>query len=422
MLPTMPESLAPTRRRRVPPLAIAFALMAAALVATTWSTRDAVVDASEALHEGNVYAVQQAVRADLGELDGAPSEADLAKILQDHADQGLRYVAMVDGHGQVLDEAGTPVGDTQRHGHRGPAVTRLRGRTRVELGLGGRHGWAGRGRALRVAMEIEPVQATRIRGAATRTLGIGALAALTLLGVAIALVRRELRRRAEDSARERERRLASLGEMSAVLAHEIKNPLASLKGNAQLLAAMLPKTDDPPGAKLRAKADRVVDEAIRLEKLTIDLLAFVRTGELARAPVAPGPLVRGAAETLTNGAQIEIDDAAAPPAWSLDEGRVREVVVNLMDNALAAGPPVRARVAAEGGRLVIEISDHGPGVPEADRERVFEPFFTGKTRGTGLGLAIARRIVEQHGGTIAIDDAEGGGARFRIEIPETPED
>ena len=78
----------------------------------------------------------------------------------------------------------------------------------------------------------------------------------------------------------------------------------------------------------------------------------------------------------------------------------------------------RSRSRTEGGRLVIEVADHGPGVPAEDRDKIFEPFFTGKTQGTGLGLAIARRVVELHGGTIAVDDAPGGGALFRVEIPE----
>ena len=155
---------------------------------------------------------------------------------------------------------------------------------------------------------------------------------------------------------------------------------------------------------------------MRLEKLTQDLLAFVRTGQLARAPAPPAAIVRDAASAVDPA--IEIDDRAAPPVWSLDAGRLREVLVNLLDNAREAGPPVRIRVAAELHRLVFEITDHGAGVPPAERDKIFEPFFTGKTRGTGLGLAIAKRMVELHGGKITIDDAPGGGARFRIEIPE----
>jgi signal transduction histidine kinase len=78
---------------------------------------------------------------------------------------------------------------------------------------------------------------------------------------------------------------------------------------------------------------------------------------------------------------------------------------------------VHARVAAAGGRLVFEVADHGPGVDAADAERIFEPFFTKRTQGTGLGLAVAKRVVELHAGTIAVDAAPGGGARFRVAIP-----
>jgi two-component system sensor histidine kinase HydH len=201
--------------------------------------------------------------------------------------------------------------------------------------------------------------------------------------------------------------------MSAVLAHEIKNPLASLKGNAQLLASML-----PAGEKSKAKADRVVDEAVRLEKLTQDLLKFVRTGELKRETVSPASIVREVAHDVAEADAIAVDDTAAPEAWSLDPARIREVLVNLVDNALAAGAPVKIRVARERRALAIEVADSGPGVKPEDREKIFEPFFTAKTRGTGLGLAIAKRVVELHGGTIRVDEGQGGGALFRIEIPE----
>jgi two-component system sensor histidine kinase HydH len=226
------------------------------------------------------------------------------------------------------------------------------------------------------------------------------------------LIRREARRQADARARERERRLASLGEMSAVLAHEIKNPLASLKGNAQLLARMLPGGDKP-----RAKADRVVDEAMRLEQLTNDLLQFVRTGTIHPSSVDPAALVRDAAGSVAG--EVTVDTAQAPAAWSLDAGRIRQAVVNLVDNAVAAGPPVTVAVRRDRNRLIIEVADRGPGVAEDDRDKIFEPFFTGKTQGTGLGLAIVQRVVELHGGTIAVHPNPGGGALFRAELPES---
>jgi two-component system, NtrC family, sensor histidine kinase HydH len=403
--------LAAMKVRRVPPLAAAFALMAAALVATTWSTRSTVIDASSAVRDGYAIALQQAVRADFADLGGPPGDAELAELMHEHAAEGLRYVATLESHGRVTGSVGEPLGELPGKGPRGggPQLEHVGGRVRVEMRAQFRRAWGSNGRPWWIVMEIDPPQGDELREAATRTLAIGGIAALTLLGVAIALVRRELRRASEEGERERQHRLASLGEMSAVLAHEIRNPLASLKGNAQLLAAALPEAD-----KSRAKADRIVDEALRLEKLTTELLAFVRTGELQRAPIDPQALVRDAATAM----EIEIDGTNAPASWSLDAGRMREVIVNLFDNAVAAGGPVRAVVRAERSRLVIEVSDHGPGVPVEDREKIFEPFHTGKTRGTGLGLAIARRVVELHRGTIAVDAAPDGGARFRIEIPE----
>ncbi|MEP6862424.1 MAG: HAMP domain-containing sensor histidine kinase [Deltaproteobacteria bacterium] len=405
--------------RRLPPLAIALALVAAALVATVLATRHSVNDAFATVGDGQAIAEELDVRADLADLDGPPTSSNLATIVASHRDEGVRYVGLVDSHANVIAEAGTPRGtfvgraratrgDRPRAGRE--VVAHVDERLRVEAPYGFRRGSGRDSRGMWLVIELEPSQADELRAAANRSILIGVIAAVVLFGVAIALVRRELRRLAEDRARERERRLASLGEMSAVLAHEIKNPLASLKGNAQLLASSL-----PAGEKPRAKAERVVDEAVRLEKLIQDLLAFVRTGTIERSAYDPAILARDAASAVQGEVVVE---AGAVRNFQLDGPRIREVLVNLIDNAVAAGPPVRVVVAVEGDRLVYEIIDHGPGVPAGDRDMIFEPFHTGKTRGTGLGLAIAKRLVELHRGTIAVDDAPGGGARFRIVLPE----
>ena len=425
--------------RRVQPLAgwsivAAFALIGAALLATVWSTRASILEASDAVRCGQAEAVEQSVRADLADLDALPTSAELGAILHERRDDGLRYFAMVEGSRErltVVASAGVPVGTGSANilapsRSVGCKIDEVGGRLRMEL-RSLRQLKAG-GRPSRFLIEVEPVQANQLRDAATLTLGVGGLAAAALLGVAFVLIRREARRQADARARERERRLASLGEMSAVLAHEIKNPLASLKGNAQLLARMLPGGDKP-----RAKADRVVDEAMRLERLTNDLLQFVRTGTISRTPIDPVALVREATATVrrkldptaedsqvigVGPASITVDATHAPPQWSLDSGRIREVVINLLDNAVAAGPPVVITVRSERGRLILEVADRGPGVPEDDRDKIFEPFFTGKTQGTGLGLAVVRRVVELHHGTIAVYPNPGGGALFRAEIPE----
>ena len=387
----------------------AFLLIGIALIATVWTTRSSVLDASDAVRRGQASALEQAVRADLADLEGPPTSEDLEGMLRNHADEGMRYLAMVDEHRRVVSEAGTAVGsDTADSSNE--RFREIGGRLRLQVRRFRR--LKDGGRNWRVIIELEPIQATKLRDAATRSLGIGAIAAASLLGVAIVLVLREARRNAEERERERERRLATLGEMSAVLAHEIKNPLASLKGNAQLLASML-----PAGEKSKTKAERVVDEAVRLEQLTNDLLRFVRTGAIRRERVDPGALVHEAATSMPG--DVEVDTTHAPRTWSLDAARIREVVVNLVDNAIAAGQPVTASVRVENKRLVIEVADHGTGVPEDDREKIFEAFFTGKTQGTGLGLAVARRVIEQHGGTIVVLENPGGGALFRAEIPES---
>jgi two-component system sensor histidine kinase HydH len=394
---------------RVPPLALAIAFMAAALLATAWTTRRAVNTAFATQGRSEATTVAEEVHAELVELQYVPEAADLAAVIHDRESEGLRYVGIFDRQtARTIVEAGMALGGEPARGDVPRTATQVAGRWRVDMAAVGRRGrnW-GWGRGLVLVTEVEPLEIVDAQRAAARALAIGALAALTLIGVAIALVRRELRRSAEDAAREHERRLASLGEMSAVLAHEIKNPLASLKGNAQLLAAAL-----PDGDRSKAKAERVVDEARRLEQLTQDLLAFVRTGEIARADTDVVDLVRSAAGTVA----IELDGPAT--RWSLDRERMREVIANLVVNASEAGPaPVRVRVRPDAARLVIEVADHGPGVPLEDRARIFEPFFTKKTQGTGLGLAIARRIVTLHGGTIDVGDDPAGGAVFRITIP-----
>ena len=421
MLSAMPPS-------RVTPLAgwsvvAIFVLIGIALMATVWSTRSAVIDASEAVGGGQALALEQAVRADFGVLapDTVPSPEDLARIVEMHHDEGLRYLAIVENRGRVVAAAGTPILDASaEREYPGPksrlqvTAGRIRLRSRAMRSL------KGGGRALPYVIEIEPSRANALRESSSLTLGIGALAAASLLGVAIVLLRREARRAREERAREHERRLATLGEMSAVLAHEIKNPLASLKGNAQLLSQMLAKAlpEDATGDKPRAKAKRVVDEAIRLEQLTNDLLRFVKTGGIQREPVDPVALVRDAVASVTTESDVIIEAERAPKTWSLDAARIREVVINLVDNAVAAGPPVRVRILERDKQLVLEVEDRGPGVPEADREKIFEPFHSGKTQGTGLGLAVARRVVELHDGTLAVHSSPQG-ALFRAEIPES---
>jgi two-component system sensor histidine kinase HydH len=398
----------------------AIPLMGIVLFAVAWSTYRGASRASDTLIRGEAETMHAAVRAELFDEDGRSIDERLAAALEARADDGLRYVGLIDPSGTVLGTAGASSADVPtllawaaasspqhpvRVGDRVRVIFKWRPRGR-------RGGSERRPPPPVMLLEFEPRVADQLRDNARDLLVLGALAAVALTVMASVLVRWSLRREAAVRAAEQARRLATLGQMSAVLAHEIRNPLASLKGNAQLLAAQLPEGERP-----RAKADRVVEEATRLELLSNDLLEFARGGELRVAEADPAALVREAAGAAAPG-RVEIDDAAAPRAWPLDREKMRQVLVNLVENAAELGAgAIEARVARAERRLVIEIRDHGPGIAEADLPHVFEPFFTRRTRGTGLGLAVARRLVDLHGGTLTAANAPGGGAIFRMEVP-----
>jgi two-component system sensor histidine kinase HydH len=260
---------------------------------------------------------------------------------------------------------------------------------------------------------FEPRISRQVDRAAAATLGAGALgfAAVVLLSL-----RARSLLRARDAALERAQRdaqLASLGNMSAVLAHEIRNPLASLKGHAQLLLEGL---DASP--QQHEQARHVVEASQRLELLTTSLLDLVRAANLERTAVSPAGLCRAVAQDVGKG-RAQVEAQGAPQAWSLDALRFRQVLTNLVENALQAAPEgtVTVRVGQGPEGLVVEVRDRGPGVPLAERERIFEPFVTTKVKGTGLGLAIARRLIALHGGSLRVVGPEGPGATFRIEVP-----
>jgi two-component system sensor histidine kinase HydH len=398
-------------------LIAAAALMGAALIATVWATHRGVRDASETLQRGQGDVLQEAVRVRLSEVGWPPSSDDLAGVMADLEPDGLRYLALLDRDGSILVDAGTPA--TTRE-HLADQLARTRPNVAQPIGevfrivdrrpsRAARRPRPGR-RGGPLVIEYQPRVAEGLRGSSRQALAFGALTAGGFLVLAIVLFRWIVSRQLLERRLEHGRRLASLGQMSAVLAHEIRNPLASLKGNAQLLARALPEGD-----KTRAKADRVVTEALRLETLTNDLLEFARTGALSREPTDPTALLREAA----SGMAVEIETDRAPASWPLDRERIRQVLSNLLENAAwaSSGVPVRARVGLESGALVYTVRDRGPGIPEEDLPRIFEPFFTRRSDGTGLGLAVAKRIVDLHGGTIAASNPPGGGAEMRVTLP-----
>jgi signal transduction histidine kinase len=216
-------------------------------------------------------------------------------------------------------------------------------------------------------------------------------------------------------------KLAAIGELAARIAHEIRNPVTAARSLAQQLAR---EPDSPLNAE---HAHLILTELERVERQIAALLRFARREEFRFEPVDVGELVRttlGQLHPRLESAGIELAlDAAGSVTTRADREKVRQVLINLVENAIdalgdAAGDRRLAiAVGRENGAAVIRVEDTGPGIPADALPRLFEPFFSLKTKGTGLGLAIAKRTIEAHGGTIDAASAPGGGATFRLELP-----
>ncbi|HEY8610047.1 MAG TPA: ATP-binding protein [Roseomonas sp.] len=229
-------------------------------------------------------------------------------------------------------------------------------------------------------------------------------------------------------------KMASLGELVAGIAHEINNPLAFILAHqgtvSRLLGQVAPRVAGDAEAsqameKARARAESMTLGLRRIQELVQNLRKFSRLEEGSAqevdVPEAIGTVLVLLTHKLSDRIVVE-RDLAAPRTLRCSPALLNQVVMNIVGNAADAiegQGRIQVATRTEGGDYVIEVSDSGPGVPEAIRGRIFEPFFTTKPvgAGTGLGLSIAYAVVEAHHGGIAVDDAPGGGARFTIRVP-----
>jgi PAS domain S-box-containing protein len=244
-----------------------------------------------------------------------------------------------------------------------------------------------------------------------------------------------------EQIEERERlrdRLAAVGEMAAVMAHEIKNPLAGIEVLAGLLRRKVP---DNPDAQALVKD--IISEAKMANAIVQEVLAFVRPVRLQVDRTSLADAVSSAitmADGKASRGSIFVDTAlpADLPLLGADQHQLTQVFCNLLINAYEALEgrgriDIAARIAttATDGALlpdghqpvptvVIDISDDGPGMPADVAEKIFNPFFTTKAQGSGLGLAIVRKIVDAHEGRIDMTTADGRGTRFRVTLPVEP--
>jgi two-component system NtrC family sensor kinase len=229
-------------------------------------------------------------------------------------------------------------------------------------------------------------------------------------------------------------KMASLGELVAGIAHEINNPLAFILAHQgtveRLLGQVAPRVAGDETAaraveKALARADSMMLGLRRIQELVLNLRKFSRLEEAGSqevdVPEAIGTVLVLLTHKLSDRVVVE-QRLEAPRVLRCSPALLNQVVMNVIGNAADAiegTGRIRVATRTEGGDYVIEISDSGPGVPEEIRARIFEPFFTTKPigAGTGLGLSIAYTVVQAHHGSIAVDDAPGGGARFTIRVP-----
>ncbi|MBS2028345.1 MAG: GAF domain-containing protein [Deltaproteobacteria bacterium] len=219
-------------------------------------------------------------------------------------------------------------------------------------------------------------------------------------------------------------RLAALGELSAVVAHEVRNPLGVVFNSlGSLRKAVRGNTD------AEMLIGIVGEEADRLNRIVSDLLDFARPHE-ASLRLEPLEAVlesaREATLALTGGAhEIALELSPALPRVAADARMLRQAFINLLVNAVQASPrggQVTMRAQSRAGKLRVEVADHGPGIPAAHRSRIFQPFFTTKATGTGLGLAVVKRIVEAHRGEVTLESTEGQGTTFSVSLPVPADD
>ncbi len=226
-------------------------------------------------------------------------------------------------------------------------------------------------------------------------------------------------------------RLASIGEMAAGIAHEIKNPLAGIAGVIQVL-----KKDIPAGEPKRAVLDEVLSQVERMDKAVRNLLSFARPPEPRMTMVDVNELIGKLMDFLApqfakNGITVERRFTAGLPWLVLDPDLMQQALLNIALNAIKAMPhggkltvETRMEAPADGvpGAIRIMLSDSGEGISPENLSRIFSPFFTTRQQGTGLGLSITQRIVEQHNGEISVRSSSGKGAVFTINLPFDPKD
>jgi two-component system sensor histidine kinase HydH len=224
---------------------------------------------------------------------------------------------------------------------------------------------------------------------------------------------------------QRHDRLVALGKMAAGVAHEVRNPLSSIKGFATLLGS---KFKD--GSQEHEAADLLVQEAERLNRSITELLNYARPTSLRKESVNLGDIVNSSLRLISSDAQalevkILLDIEPDLPTVSVDKDKINQILLNLYLNGLQAMEfssskkelKVFVHRDANTGMVVIEVQDTGCGIPQENLDKVLDPYYTTKPEGTGLGLALVYKIIDEHNGTITFFSKEGEGTTVSVSLP-----
>ena len=262
-------------------------------------------------------------------------------------------------------------------------------------------------------------------------LGVGIAVAAPVMWAAMRRASRGARdraRNAEERARDNER-LAYVGQLAGGLAHEIKNPLGALSLNLQLLAEDLSGDGSPAELRSMRRIETLQREAERLAGALDDFLRFARGQDLRASRADPAAVLEEvldffAPEALQAGIDVRRDLCSGPTAM-LDTDLLKQALLNILINAQQAMPDggqLFVQTAAVNGAVHLVVTDTGAAMTADEMGRIFKPYYSTKQGGTGLGLPTARRIVEEHGGSICVQSEKGKGSQFTISLPVAPAD
>jgi len=261
-------------------------------------------------------------------------------------------------------------------------------------------------------------------------LGFGAGAAAAS-GAAALLARRAKRRALDSERRARDaEHLAYVGTLTGGLAHEIRNPLSTLRLNVGLLREDLDRSGRPVESRLARRLDTLQQEAGRLQQILDDFLKLAGKHEVRLQPQTLNPIVEElvdfyADRLQASNVQVRTSLADGLPPVAADADRLRQALANLLLNAEAAMPDGgELMVATEGDRrgVHLHVTDTGSGIAREDLDRIFQPYYSTRADGTGLGLPAVRRIVTEHKGTLEVHSEVGRGTRFTIHLPPAEEE